>query len=67
ILPKALSVRETVVYAYGQGGASLLALLEDERTANELRLAAAQAAADTLTTAADLAASWNVPLLEDRP
>ncbi len=64
ILPKAEQVREAVVYAYQHGGASLLELFEAERSANEIRLAAAQAASDTLSSAADLAASFNVPLFQ---
>ena len=43
LLPKAESVRETVRDAYQQGGASLLELLEAERNANDIRLAAATA------------------------
>ncbi len=64
ILPKAEQVREAVVYAYQHGGASLLELFEAERSANEIRLAAAQAASDTLSSAADLAASFNLPLFQ---
>ena len=40
-------IRETVAYAYGKGGASLLDLLAAQRNDNEVRLATAQAAADT--------------------
>jgi cobalt-zinc-cadmium efflux system outer membrane protein len=61
ILPKALEVRETVVYAYQNGGASLLELLEAERNANDLRLAAAQAAADLVSAAADLSSALDLP------
>jgi len=64
ILPKAEEVRTSVVYAYQNGGAPLLALLEAERSASQVRLAVAQAAADTITTGADLAAARNVPFLE---
>jgi cobalt-zinc-cadmium efflux system outer membrane protein len=67
ILPKAEEVREAVVYAYQHGGASLLALLEAERNANEIRLAAAQAAADTLSSAADLATSFNLQIFQGAP
>jgi cobalt-zinc-cadmium efflux system outer membrane protein len=67
ILPKAEEVREAVVYAYQHGGASLLALLEAERNANEIRLAAAQAAADTLSAAADLATSFNLQIFQGAP
>jgi outer membrane protein, heavy metal efflux system len=62
ILTKAEEVRRSVVYAYQSGGASLLALLEAERSASQVRLAAAQAAADTVASAADLAAARNVSL-----
>lgn len=64
ILAKTEDVRQSVVYAYQNGGASLLALLEAERSAAQVRLAAAQAAADTVTAAADLAAARSLPLLE---
>ncbi len=67
IVPKAEKVRETVVYAYQHGGASLLELLEAERNANEIRLAADQAAADTLSAAADLASSFNLQLFQGAP
>jgi cobalt-zinc-cadmium efflux system outer membrane protein len=67
IVPKAEEVRNTVVYAYQHGGASLLELLEAERNANEIRLAAAQAAADTLSAAADLASSFNLQLFQGAP
>jgi len=62
ILPKAETVRETVIYAYRNGGASLLELLEAERSANDVAVAAAQAAADALTAAADLAAAASLTL-----
>ncbi len=61
ILPKALAVRETVVYAYQNGGASLLELLEAERNANDLRLAAAQSAGDLVSAAADWTAAFALP------
>ncbi len=67
ILPKADSVRDSVVFAYQHGGASLLELLEAERNANDLRLQDAQAAADALSAAADLAAALNLPLFPDQP
>jgi cobalt-zinc-cadmium efflux system outer membrane protein len=64
VYPKAEEVRKSVVYAYQRGGASLLELLEAERNANEVQLATAQAAADTLSAAADLATSFNLPLFQ---
>ncbi len=65
VLPKALAVRESVTFAYRQGAASLLELLEAERNANEVALATAQARADALSAAADLSAALNQPLFRD--
>ena len=65
ILPKALEVRESVAFAYRQGAASLLELLEAERNANEVAVAAAQAHADALISSADLATALNQPLFLD--
>ena len=59
IRPQAAKVRETVAYAYEKGGASLVDLLEAERTDNDVRLAAAQAMSDTASATADLAAARN--------
>jgi cobalt-zinc-cadmium efflux system outer membrane protein len=53
-------VRESVAFAYEKGGASLVDLLEAERTDNDIRLAAAQAQADTASATADLQAAENV-------
>jgi cobalt-zinc-cadmium efflux system outer membrane protein len=53
-------VRQTVSFAYEKGGASLLDLLSAQRTDNEVRLATAQAAAETAKAAADLKAALNV-------
>ncbi len=64
IAPKAEKVRQTVVYAYQNGGASLLELLEAERSANDVATASAQAAADAVSAAADLAAAANLTLFE---
>lgn len=44
--PRAGRVRESMSLAYEKGGASLLNLLEAQRSDNDVRLAAAQAAAD---------------------
>ncbi len=57
LAPKALGVRETVRYAYEQGGASLLELLEAERNANDLLLAAASARGDLAAARADYLAA----------
>ncbi|HXM75248.1 MAG TPA: TolC family protein, partial [Thermoanaerobaculia bacterium] len=67
LLPKAERVRSTVEYAYGQGGASLLELLEAERNANEIRLAAASAQGDVVATRADFAAARMTSLPGSRP
>jgi cobalt-zinc-cadmium efflux system outer membrane protein len=60
ILPKSAKVRDSVAFAYEKGGASLVDLLEAERTDNDVRLAAAQAQADTASATADLQAAQNV-------
>jgi outer membrane protein, heavy metal efflux system len=54
IRPKSEQIRKTMAFAYAQGGASLLDLLSAERDDNDVRIAAAQAAADTAATAAVL-------------
>ncbi len=62
IRPKSEQIRKTIAYAYQRGGASLLDLLNAERTDNDVRLAAAQAATDTVvTTAALQAATTELP------
>jgi cobalt-zinc-cadmium efflux system outer membrane protein len=65
IVPKAEKARQTVVYAYQNGGASLLELLEAERSANDVAVASAQAASDALSRAADLAAAASLSLFEN--
>jgi cobalt-zinc-cadmium efflux system outer membrane protein len=57
LVPKAVAVRDTVRYAWEQGGASLLELLEAERNANDLRLAAAAAQGDLASARADYRAA----------
>ena len=57
LVPKATSVRDTVRYAYEQGGASLLELLEAERNANDLLVAAATAQGDLAASRADYRAA----------
>jgi outer membrane protein, heavy metal efflux system len=57
LVPKAVSVRDTVRYAWEQGGASLLELLEAERNANDLLLAAAAAQGDLAAAGADYRAA----------
>jgi len=60
ISPRASEVLKSVTYAYQKGGATLLDLLEAERSDNDIRLATAQAMADSATTAATLANVRNV-------
>jgi len=60
IEPKSADIRKTVTFAYEKGGASLLDLLSAERNDNEIRLATAQAAADTATAVANLKAALNL-------
>jgi cobalt-zinc-cadmium efflux system outer membrane protein len=59
IVPRSENFRSTISYAYQKGGASLLDLLSAERSDNEIRLAAAQAAADTAVSIAALKAAFN--------
>jgi outer membrane protein, heavy metal efflux system len=60
IRPKSTRVRESVAYAYNKGGASLVDLLDAERTDNDVRLATAQAMSDTASAVADLTAARKV-------
>jgi cobalt-zinc-cadmium efflux system outer membrane protein len=53
-------VRETVAFAYEKGGASLVDLLQAERTDNDVRLATVQAMSDTAGARADLEAAQAV-------
>jgi cobalt-zinc-cadmium efflux system outer membrane protein len=57
LAPQSAKVRETVAFAYEKGGASLVDLLQAERTDNDVRLAAAQAMSDTAGARADLEAA----------
>jgi len=66
ILPKAAQIRETIAFAFAKGGASLLDLLLAERNDNEVRLATAQAAADTATAAAAVKAARNLPEAQNK-
>jgi cobalt-zinc-cadmium efflux system outer membrane protein len=68
--PKSTKVRESVAFAYEKGGASLVDLLDAERTDNDIRLATVQAMSDTVNAMADLTAARNVltqAKLEARP
>lgn len=57
ISPQSAAARAAVAFKFEKGGATLVDLLEAERTDNEVRLATAQAQADTASAAADLAAA----------
>lgn len=57
IRPRADRVRESVSLSYEKGSASLLDLLQAQRSDNDVRLAAAQAAADTIIARAALQAA----------
>jgi cobalt-zinc-cadmium efflux system outer membrane protein len=58
--PKSTQVRESVAFAYEKGGASLVDLLDAERTDNDVRLATVQAISDTASAIADLISARNV-------
>ena len=57
IRPQSDSARASVIFKFDKGGATLVDLLEAERSDNDVRIATAQAMADTVTTAADLSAA----------
>lgn len=69
VRPRAERVRESVSLAYEKGGASLLNLLEAQRDDNVVRLAAAQAAADTTVACGVLQAALTefTPDSSDQP
>ncbi len=54
--PKSTKVRDSVAFAYEKGGASLVDLLDAERTDNDIRLATVQAMSDTASAIAGLVA-----------
>jgi len=58
--PKSTKVRESVAFAYEKGGASLVDLLDAERTDNDIRLATIQAISDTANAISDLIAARTV-------
>jgi cobalt-zinc-cadmium efflux system outer membrane protein len=64
---KSAKVRDSVAFAFEKGGASLVDLLEAERTDNDVRLAAEQAQADTASAAADLEAATEVMNFPNAP
>ncbi|HXR08165.1 MAG TPA: TolC family protein, partial [Candidatus Acidoferrum sp.] len=55
--PKSATVRDSVAFAYARGGASLVALLDAERTDNDIRLATVQAMSDAASAIADIVAA----------
>jgi len=57
LMPQSAKVRETIAFAYEKGGASLVDLLQAERTDNDIRLATVQAMSDTAGARADLEAA----------
>jgi outer membrane protein, heavy metal efflux system len=57
LVPQSAKVREAIAFSYEKGGASLVDLLEAERTDNDVRLAMAQAMSDTAAARADLEAA----------
>lgn len=57
LVPQSASVRQTLAFAYEKGGASLLELLAAQRSDNDLRLSAVQAAVDAINAAATLTAA----------
>ena len=66
LLPKSKSIRDAVTFAYEKGGATLLDLLAAQRNDNEVRLAAAQAKAETIVAAAALSAALNRSIRQQR-
>ncbi len=58
--PKSTKVRESVAFAYEKGGASLVDLLDAERTDNDIRLATVQAMSDTANAISDFVAARTV-------
>ena len=65
LIPAAAKARETVAFAYAEGGASLLELLEAERSANDVKLAALAARADLLSARAAYRSARALPLLPE--
>jgi len=59
VRPAARKVRDAVTFAFDRGGASLLDLLEAQRSDNDIRAATEQAEADSVTAAAALAAAYD--------
>lgn len=62
--PRSAEIRLTVSHAYEKGGASLLDLLQAERSDNDVRLSTMQAARDAVLAAAELTAA-TAPITEE--
>jgi len=62
LLPRADSVRRSVAFSYEKGLASLLELLEAERSLNDVRLAAVASESEAVAAAAQLAAALGATL-----
>jgi outer membrane protein TolC len=60
-------VRQTISLAYEKGSASLLVLLSAQRNDNDVRLAVAQAAAETARALAELKAALNITSTTPKP
>jgi cobalt-zinc-cadmium efflux system outer membrane protein len=60
ILPQSAKSRAAVAFAFEKGAATLVDLLEAERTDNAVRMAMAQAQSDTASAVADVIAAQNV-------
>lgn len=60
IVPQSASSRASVAFAFEKGAATMIDLLEAERTDNTVRMGAVQARADTASAVADLIAAQTV-------
>jgi len=60
IAPKSANVVKMVQYAYQKGGATLVDLLQAQRTDNDIRVGTAQAMADAASAAVTLASALNI-------
>ena len=60
IVPQSAKSRDAISFAFGKGAATLVDLLEAERTDNTVRLSAAQALSDTASAVADVIAAQTV-------
>lgn len=65
LVPRAARAREAVAFAWSEGGASLVELLEAERSAADVALSAAGARSDLLSARADWAVARALPLLPE--